>query len=87
MKHTPGPWEVHNRLDIHADHFGTCVAHCYNRIKTKGACDALRSESEANAILIAAAPELLKALEQYVAHFGDPLKVAAAAIRKATEGQ
>jgi hypothetical protein len=39
---------------------------------------------EADARLIAAAPELLDALERYVHHFGDPLKCARTAIAKAT---
>lgn len=37
----------------------------------------------ANARLIAAAPDLLAALKLYVEHFGDPLKVARPAIAKA----
>lgn len=40
-------------------------------------------EIEANIDLIAAAPELLAALELIVDHFGDPLKVAKSAIAKA----
>jgi hypothetical protein len=42
---------------------------------------------EADARLIAAAPDLLEALERYVHHFGDPLKCARPAIAKATGGE
>ena len=59
---TKGPWLVKNRLDIHADHFATCVAHCYDRIRgsvrQSGMDEPLRSESEANACLIAASPTM-----------------------------
>ena len=48
-------------------------------------CPAGHSEEEvrANLTLAAAAPELYDALELYVEHFGDPLKVARAALAKA----
>lgn len=39
--------------------------------------------NEADARLLSAAPELYAALKLYVEHYGDPLKVARAALRKA----
>jgi hypothetical protein len=73
-KHTPGPWEVE---DITSQ--GAMV---YRRIKTSkdepvGSVSAYKlskkrdAEAEANARLIAAAPELLEALEMMIADFGD----------------
>ena len=43
----------------------------------------MEEEVRANLTLAAAAPELYDALELYVEHFGDPLKVARAALAKA----
>lgn len=40
--------------------------------------------SKRDAALIAAAPDLLAALQKYVEHFGDPLRCARPAIAKAT---
>jgi hypothetical protein len=49
------------------------------------------AEIRANMQLAAAAPDLYAALDKYVEHFGDPLKVARAALAKArgerTDGQ
>ena len=41
------------------------------------------AETESHALLMAASPELLKALKKYVDHYGDPLKCARPAIAKA----
>ena len=61
-KHTPGPWTYHICRD-------TSTA----RIEAKGGCEVVGStvgysseECEANAKLIAAAPDLLEALERMV---------------------
>lgn len=57
--HTPGPWTVEKTDSVYGSVDGGPVA----RVKLTGnACDA------ANAALIAAAPELLAALEAMVAH-------------------
>ena len=95
-KHTPGKWEIKP-----VDSQGTCV---YLRIETPekhiGAINVyklgakLRSEADANARLIAAAPELLEALITCVClmeHempdpnlYGEIIHKARAAIAKAT---
>ena len=75
-KHTPGPWFVYPH---HLDRFtigdynggsGPCrvVADCAPRACITGAGDHSKgeAESEANARLIAAAPELLAALTHYL---------------------
>ena len=89
-KHTPGPWKVvldGPHVEVRA------VAHPQPTLAliTGGLDDVFEDglmgpTSTANAHLIAAAPELYEALRLIVAHFGDPLKVAAAALAKA-EGQ
>lgn len=55
-KHTPGPWHVGNKYpaDVYAARAGHAIARAVNP-----QCD---GECEANARLIAAAPELLEAL-------------------------
>jgi len=70
-KHTPGPWTAvrgkHGwNVDLH-QHYGICSI----RDNTDGSG---QQEHEANAKLIAAAPELLLALEQlhYVLWSGEP---------------
>lgn len=88
-KHTPGPWDcgvVVNLRCIDTDEFGFSIAWIntdnHNKIE----------EAKANARLIAAAPELLEALEEIVsAADGDgwsqldaDLRKARAAIAKAT---
>lgn len=63
-KHTPGPWFQH-----HSEH---SIRVCNGKHESEEGCQAIaeaeiigyqRSESEANARLIAAAPEMLHALE------------------------
>ena len=64
-EHTPGPWKVdHNRrLEIKQDtgEWSAMIAHVYK----SGVCNAnrYRMPAEANARLIAAAPQMLEALE------------------------
>jgi hypothetical protein len=104
-KHTPGPWAVFRRdgysTYIHAinegDEINTFqVASCHSATSRK--YFPTRGEAEANARLIAAAPELLEALqamlrmtERHATHGliatpGSPVALARAAIKKA-EGQ
>lgn len=64
-KHTPGPWFVHGPSvgtgPSEADSCGYEVAHILNPYK---GCVGARDRVDANARLIAAAPELLEALEK-----------------------
>jgi hypothetical protein len=71
-KWTPGPW-VAERANVGDRHplFVTTPTTAFHP-----PCDA-------DAHLIAAAPELYAALALYVEHFGDPLKVGRAALLKA----
>jgi len=69
--HTPGPWRVE------PDGQG-----CDRVVGPRGTV-ADTIGNEANARLIAAAPDVLAALKRYVEHYGDPLKVARVAIAKA----
>ena len=96
-KHTPGPWTITvyppdddgaEDLCAYIDGNGTHVSHC---MPPDGANKELR---DANALLIAAAPEMLEALQEIVAAAdGDwweqldaTLEKARAAITKATGG-
>lgn len=85
-KHTPGPWSVFEDCDKVAAHkarypaIGTMGAYFTESITT----DRGEFYNHADAVLVAAAPDLLEALKRYVDHFGDPLKCARAAIAKAT---
>lgn len=56
-KHTPGPWEIRRGYDTIIDSIGPCIPEEY-------AGSAWLKLSEADARLIAAAPELLEALKQ-----------------------
>jgi len=86
-KFTPGPWDVHETsqgLEIHplSDEHGLIVI-----ADVQGA-----PQNEANARLIASAPELLEALQEAVdclkhGEYHATLKMAQAAIAKATGGQ
>ena len=83
-KHTQGPWTVSNETDISGienDPENGCVgpvdvAHVYLRT--------VQGRTEANARLIAAAPDLLEALREIAADYSDPIRLARAAIAKAT---
>lgn len=104
-KHTPGPWAVHHNPDWNqwsvrsANPSGLADAPIYYELADRIGGHVLGesfddySEVEANARLIAAAPELLEALEQFVAWVDAPcesafsdsqLASARAAIAKAT---
>ena len=88
---TPGPWRIGDKhqTDIYAARAGHAIARTVN--------PHYAGECEANAVLIAAAPELLEALEWLVDILPDPeldndelqrvwTKKARAAINKATGG-
>ena len=83
-QHTPGPW-WHSGLEV-----GTVPM---MMVKVANVSGANYEEAKANARLIAAAPDLLEALNALVAAHGsildlresDELKLARAAIAKATE--
>lgn len=91
--HTPGPWMVHTLPDgshhVMAEHWGASVAVTMYP-------DGGSKDRESNARLIAAAPDLLKALQNlerlsiWTAHASDydreQIKAARAAIAKATGG-
>lgn len=75
MSHTPGPWGVKR---------GQSCLHVVSADDSMHTgCISFSGNGAANARLIAAAPELLSALKLMVEHYGDPLKVARAAIAKA----
>ena len=88
QKHTPGPWEV-GCLDhagqriVRGEHIEICT--CWHH-----SVGSIEKEMEANARLIAAAPDMLRALETLVAFFDTTglstefLTSARAAISKAT---
>lgn len=105
-EHTPGPWRVERSLDGRSDGYirpvnghvepGAVAPVAVARVVgSRG-----RGETEANARLIAAAPELLAALEELVAWqngpplstpkyedgWGNAMRAAAAAIQKASGG-
>lgn len=74
--HTPGPWRKarsQDRLNSHdigiaCDGVQTVFAECYAEFWAKG--DVRPSECEANANLIASAPDLLAACEAAFIHIG-----------------
>jgi hypothetical protein len=88
-KHTPGEWVIDwnvSRLDIFSSDGGVLVA----TLRRSALSPAIDNAAKANARLIAAAPELLEALQ----HLASMLKSAGystthadAAIAKATGGQ
>lgn len=90
-KHTPAPWTVNPKAKTNIRHGNLTIANC------SSTHDGSREEEEiANAKLIAAAPELLEALMEYVnlqqGHISkltttpsQRLEKGIAAIKKATE--
>ena len=92
--HTPGPWVQDKYGNINDKSGGT--------IRVEGLALSSGSEAKANARLIAAAPDLLEALKEYIAagensvtatddvaamiRFGEADKAARAVIKKATGG-
>lgn len=86
-KHTPGPWSVDEPHQVFASSVGEYVA----ITKVEDFETIPKDQCEANARLIAAAPELLEALLQIIQDAKSPevgaylnLKLARAAIAKAT---
>lgn len=81
--HTPGPWRVDPKAALRI------VAAGNDTVASAGCQSSLRNEWEANAHLIAAAPDLLAALKAFVAagdghyEFEDKWLAAHAAITKA----
>lgn len=67
-KHTPGPWEYAENSANNFDVFG--AGDTVEVAVVWGLDDPLKAEREANARLIAAAPELLEALEDSLDLFG-----------------
>ena len=69
-KHTPGPWET-DRNNVHSGQIAT-INHCLNNdwieVWSPKATWANEEEMEANARLIAAAPDLLAALKAIKDH-------------------
>lgn len=60
-KHTPGPWVVESADDAY------CIANVGNLVIMPGGGKVKHDNTEADARLIAAAPDLLEALEMIVA--------------------
>ena len=95
-KPTPGPWSVFNHswsdTSITAPNFDNAVCLLDINHATEESQEADEAQMAANARLIAAAPELLEALQLYVAHSPEPecaiwryvQNTARAAIAKAT---
>jgi len=65
-RHTPGPWEINERHGgvIYIEGVGNTVAICHD-----DGFDIDHAEAEANARLIAAAPQMLEALEACAAYW------------------
>ena len=65
MKHTPGPWTIRNRTNQTPQVWNgtTGIARLDDRHEWPG-------ETEANARLIAAAPDLILALKMFLAQYG-----------------
>lgn len=63
-EHTPGPWHIEHTVHV-LDENRTRIADVCDRYD--GTNNNFRSSAEANARLIAAAPELLEALEKLLA--------------------
>lgn len=73
-QHTPGPWRV-GPYPGHVESMdGRLVAGCMGRQSAKDSDDT-NAVNEANARLIAAAPELLEALEDVMERFGTQLRL------------
>ena len=91
-KHTPGPWIVGNGKNIACtiyDKYGQRIANSFDGVMVTQRSDA---QCEANARLIAAAPDMLEALQDCrraleIANFTQELAVVDAAIAKATGDQ
>lgn len=56
--HTPGPWDAHDNGHIYGDNYASAVARVFENTHQRD------GEAQANARLIAAAPDILAALER-----------------------
>jgi hypothetical protein len=85
VKHTPGPWQIYPvtyPLIETADGIAVAKTDCsLNRVSGKWVED--RETAAANAVLIAAAPDLLEALDNLLAAQIDPMGMKAAKACKA----
>jgi hypothetical protein len=78
MKHTPGPWKASGEYVWHTDE-SSGMGYRFEEIAFNGGClawvaaDEGDKECEANAHLIASAPELLAALEGLILELSDEL--------------
>ena len=94
-KHTPGPWIIDGNGIKTSISAGSKHIAMVNYWHVGGADDVIGEEHEANARLIAAAPDLLKALHRIVdaeeidspSYQTKSERIARAAIAKAEEGQ
>ena len=95
MKHTPGPWKITDKIDgqfayTPRIHVGPAVVYYTAGYHTAEQDSEFKAIAEANARLIAAAPELLDALQEIVeaqkgGYLGwSHIDAASAAIAKAT---
>ena len=84
-EHTPGPWSIHDRAKTAVvDSSGIVVAACGSHSNNLRDAGELEAEQQANAHLIAAAPELLAALQHLRdAFIGTSIEVQADAMRNA----
>lgn len=72
-KHTTGPWET-DRNNVHSGQIATihgCIGNGWIEVWSPEACFASEEEQEANARLIAAAPELLAEIEREYTELSD----------------
>jgi len=70
-KHTPGPWVIGNPAEIHAPDGTRIVACCQTHD------DAREDQSETNARLISAAPELLESAQEMADLLDNLLRIGA----------
>jgi len=85
-KHTPGPWKVITEAAaLEVDVFEVAEVSHFRVIPDRPDTWSSQGDAFADARLIAAAPELLEALESIVN--SDNYQIVAAAIAKATGGQ
>lgn len=70
-KHTPGPWE--RSVEVSEEYYGDWLIIGPARIRIDGKDP--NAEEDANASLIATAPELLKALKFHHGHEGLPVSI------------
>lgn len=72
-KHTPGPWVVkHSLSHPQWNVVGLQLGHKYKIARCPYPHDLEKDEARVNAVLIAAAPDLLQALEEVLAKIGGP---------------